>query len=757
MNFNGGGAVYPVSDAFMRAIKSNTRTYYWTGTITTSDKKTYEFENEDIVKGSGYISRQCCGNSEIELGSVYTAELGISLFCDIDRYTLDGAEIKLWFHLLLDDGSTESIPMGVFYVAEANRRIKTLELKAYDGMLNLDKSFNKGLSSAAPYEFLSLLSKACHVELAQTKEEIEALPNGTELLGIYQDNDIESWRDFLYYLAQTLGCFAVIDRYGKLSLTSYGSTPVMAIDIRHRFSSSFSDFVTRYTAVSSTNKKTETAEYYAKDPDDGLTMNLGVNPLLQFGLEETRKRIINTILDVVSTVEYVPFDSETIGNPALDLGDVLRFTGGHADETKQSAITSIYTKINGKQTVKCVGKNPRLAAAKSKNDKNISGLISSIGETKLSIYTFTNALALDAGEEKLSIINMEFASGDETNAEFHAQAIMEVESNPDTRTLTAETTIDLGTTTDDEGNEVENKKVISFPLSWQEDGKTVLSVFYVLDGHEVEEFHPKESWLSGKHLLTLYYPIIGLTANQLHTFEVLISMKNGTAHIDDQDIMATITGQGLGVQERWDGRITADDTLKKILLSSMPTHTLHDAVTVHFLAPKKTGLSDHVASISLTGMLMRSMKDSLRLFAPIVHDVVETADKKKMHYSKEYVLDDEVFKLRKDYALSGNSNVRLDRGRMLKLVIPTENFDSLTGLTILPFDTLPFVNMKVLYAADLPLNSFTETADGAVKLKKSFSTRISGQDQEIDRGRLAAFSLGLQNMTEITELEVSNV
>lgn len=749
--------MYPVSDAFMQAIKSNTRKYYWTGTITTSDKKIYEFGNKDIVKGSGYISRQCCGNSEIELGSVYAAELSISLFCDIDRYTLDGAEIKLWFHLLLGDGSTESIPMGVFYVAEANRRIKTLELKAYDGMLNLDKAFNKGLSSAAPYEFLSLLSKACHVELAQTKEEIEALPNGTELLGIYQDNDIESWRDFLYYLAQMLGCFAVIDRYGKLCLTSYGSTPVMAIDIRHRFSSSFSDFVTRYTAVSSTNKKTETAEYYAKNPDDGLTMNLGVNPLLQFGLEETRKRIINTILDVVSTVEYVPFDSETIGNPALDLGDVLRFTGGHADETKQSAITSIYTKINGKQTVKCVGKNPRLAAAKSKNDKNISGLISSIGETKLSIYTFTNALALDAGEEKLSIINMEFASGDETNAEFHAQAIMDVESNPDTRTLTAETTIDLGTITDNEGNEVENKKVISFPLSWDEDGKTALSVFYVLDGHEVEEFHPKESWLSGKHLLTLYYPIIGLTANQLHTFEVLISMQNGTGHIEAQNIMATITGQGLGVQERWDGRITADDTLKKILLSSMPTHTLHDAVTVHFLAPKKTGLNDHVASISLTGMPMRSMKDSLRLFAPIVHDVVETADKKKMLYQKEYVLAEEIFKLRRDYALSGNSNVRLDRGRMLKLVIPTGNFDSLTDLTILPFDTLPFINMKVLYADGLQINEFIERIDGAVKLKQSFSTCISGQDQKIDRGRLAAFSLGLQNMTEITELEVSNV
>ena len=100
----------------------------------------------------------------------------------------------MWFHLILPDGSAESIPMGIFYVAEANRKVKTIELKAYDAMLNLEKKFNKGLSSAMPYEFLTLLSKSCHVELAQTKEEIETLTNGTELFGIYQENDIESWR-----------------------------------------------------------------------------------------------------------------------------------------------------------------------------------------------------------------------------------------------------------------------------------------------------------------------------------------------------------------------------------------------------------------------------------------------------------------------------------------------------------------------------------------------------------------------------------
>ena len=61
-------------------------------------------------------------------------------------------------------------------------------------------------------------------------------------------------------------------------------------------------------------------------------MNLGVNPLLQFGLEETRKRILTKILDVVSMVEYVPFDSDMIGDPAMDLGDVLKFTGGQISQ-----------------------------------------------------------------------------------------------------------------------------------------------------------------------------------------------------------------------------------------------------------------------------------------------------------------------------------------------------------------------------------------------------------------------------------------
>lgn len=737
--------MYPVSKEYQKAISESSRSFFWTGMITTKAGKKYTFGNKDIVKGSGYISRQCSGSSEIELGSVYAAELGISLFSDIDRYSLEDASITVSFHLKVGD-AYEEVPMGIFYIAEANRKIKTLELKAYDAMLNLDKNFNKGLSSAFPYDFLSLLSKACHVELAQTKEEIEALTNGTELLGIYQENDIETWRDFLYYLAQALGCFSTIDRDGKLRLIPYGITDNKTVDSRHRFSSTFSDFVTRYTAVSSTNKKTDIAEYYSVKPDDGLTMNLGVNPLLQFGLEEKRKRIINNILSAITVVNYVPFDSDTIGDPALDLGDVIKFTGGHADETKRSAITSIETKINGKQTIKCVGKNPRLASAKSKNDKNIAGLESSMNENKLSIYTYVNALKIGVGAEKTSIINIEFASGDETNAEFHAEVILDVKSNAVSRKVDAETTIEIG----------EENKVISIPVNWTDDGKTLLKAYYVLDGKEVEQFHPSETWFSGKHLLNLYYPIIEMKANELHTFEVLIELTNGTATIEPQNVMATISGQGLGAQERWDGRITVDEEIKMVELSGLPTNTIHDKVVAALIAPKKTGITQPIDSIKMMGLMVPEFYDNISFFVPIVRDVIETADRDKMVYQRAYVEDDKQFLLRKSYFLSGGNYIIMDRGRAISLTIDTEPFQELTDIKIQPFETAPFVNKHKTKAGELATNHYTRLSSGQMVLIQDYKERIEGVVEELDKGTMASFDLGFDKFDEVMTLEVYN-
>ena len=423
--------MYPVSEAFLQAVQGNTRKYYWTGKITTAGGVEYPFDQEDIVKGSGYITAQCCGNSEIELGAVYAAEMGISLFLDIDRYTLEDAEVELSYHLRLASGAYETVPMGIFEVSEANRTVHVLELKAYDRMLRFERTLNGFETIGTAYGMMALCGTACGVELAQTQAEIEALPNGSELLSIYPENDIETYRDVLYFTAQVLGGFFCINRAGKLEFRQYGETPVMEILQKHRFSSSFSDFVTRYTAVSSTNLRTQTSEYYALETDDGLTMNLGVNPLLQFGLEETRAELCGNILNALSKVNYVPFDSDTIGNPALDLGDVLTFSGGQADAGQITCVTSFTVKIGGRQSLKCAGKNPRLSQAKSKNDKNISGLLNQIEAGKIGIHTFTNASEYTIGETDVRIISIEFASKEENHAQFFGQVVVDVAADPD--------------------------------------------------------------------------------------------------------------------------------------------------------------------------------------------------------------------------------------------------------------------------------------------------------------------------------------
>lgn len=607
--------MYPVSEAFLQAVQENTRRYYWTGRITTTKGVTYEFGADDIVKGSGYISSQCCGSTEIELGTVYAAEMGITLLSDIDRYTLEDATVELFYHLRLADESYETVPMGIFEVSEANRTVKCLELKSYDYMLRFDKSFNGFETIGTVYDFVNLCCKACKVEMAQSQADYEAMPNGTELLSIYTENDIETYRDVLYYVGQVLGGFFCINREGKLELRKYGNEPVMELETKHRFTSSFSDFITRYTAVSSTNMKTETAEYYHLDPDDGLTMNLGVNPLLQFGLKETREQLCMNILNDLSVVDYVPFDSDTIGNPALDLGDVIRFRGGQADENRISAITSMQCKIGGKHTLKGVGKNPRLAHAKSKNDKNISGLLNQIIDNKeagkIGIHTFTNASSFTVGESDVKIISIEFAPNEAVMAQFFGSVIVRVSADQVERSVVARGDVVIpsvevtekveelspeeenGTESEvtgsedgsvaagdvSEGDASEEPKVIGntkeqtlsveLPVVWKEDGQVVVHFTFEFNDNIIEIHQPEETWHSGKHSIMLYYPIENLVANYRNIFNVYARATGGTVTVDTCDCLAAIMGQSMGAGEAWDGEIKLTETIKKVKLGGV--------------------------------------------------------------------------------------------------------------------------------------------------------------------------------------------
>lgn len=607
--------MYPVSDAFLQAVQENTRRYYWTGRITTTKNVVYEFGPNEIVKGSGYISSQCCGSTEIELGTVYSAEMGITLLSNIDRYTLEDALVELFYHLRLSDGSYETVPMGIFEVSEANRTVKCLELKAYDFMLRFEKNFNGFETIGNACDFIELCCKACKVEMAQTRKEIEAMPNGSENLSVYTDNDIETYRDVLYYVGQVLGGFFCINREGKLELRKYGNEPVMTVQSKHRFTSSFSDFITIYTAVSSTNMKTQTAEYYALDPDDGLTMNLGVNPLLQFGVDKTREQLCTNILNDLTVINYVPFDSDTIGNPALDLGDVLRFTGGQADEDQISAITSMNCKIGGKQSLKGVGKNPRLAQAKSKNDKNISGLLNQIEAGKIGIHTFTNASAYTVAETDVKIISIEFATSEENHAQFFGQIIVDVKADVVEKTASAKGEVVIpsvsvngmdGSSSEETlevsqiGNTVEQTVSVELPVIWSEDGVVLVHFMFELNDEVILVHQPEETWHSGKHTILLYYPIENVVPNITNTFNVYMKVSGGACSVDTGNCIASISGQSMGAAAAWDGKIEIEESVGRFAIGGgMAVRTFDGELKIETMELVIRGYSDTVGRSSM--------------------------------------------------------------------------------------------------------------------------------------------------------------
>ena len=390
--------MYNVSEKYKEAIRSHSRKFEWYGTITTKAGRVYPFRTKDIVKGSGTLTRSCSGSTSLELGSVYSGELVISLFLDVDRYSLYEAEIDLYFAYqhrgmrLWDDLRTrtwdslrgihwndryiaEAVPMGKFVVSEATRTMTVLQLKAYDYMLRFDKTMFGSGSTHTPYEWLQYACNACKVALGVSAAEVGAMTNGTKRLSWTNTDDGNTYRDLISQVATVLCAVCQIDRFGRLVVIPFSNTPVMDIPASWRYSSKIADYITRYSGLYATYRAGGVTEYYKVEPDDGLVYNIGTNPLLQIESAKERRNVLQGIISHLASTTYTPFEAEIPGDPSLDPMDVLSLTGGQATG-EIACITEIVIRINGKSTIKCVGENPRLNQAKSRYTKDIEGLLS---------------------------------------------------------------------------------------------------------------------------------------------------------------------------------------------------------------------------------------------------------------------------------------------------------------------------------------------------------------------------------------------
>ena len=133
-----------------------------------------------------------------------------------------------------------------------------------------------------------------------TELECDALPNGNEVLALYEESNLETYRDLLSALAQMVGGFAYADRDGSWKLRPFDDDSVLTVPKNRRKSgSTFSDYETLYDTVQFTDAPEKMVRVFGDG--NGLKMELGTQPFLQLGVYEAKERrclnIVNTITE----------------------------------------------------------------------------------------------------------------------------------------------------------------------------------------------------------------------------------------------------------------------------------------------------------------------------------------------------------------------------------------------------------------------------------------------------------------------------
>lgn len=563
---------YKTSELYKEAIEKATRTTFISGFLTLSNGQQIEINDKSTGQGSLYITNQCVSSDAFSYGSVFSAEMGMSIRSDIDRYSLLGAEIKPYFNLKLNDGTIETIPLGKFYVSEPNRVGKNISIKAYDGMILFEQDIFENTTGTA-FELLSWACSKCGVEMSQTEAEIKSLPNGTVLLSV-EPTRISTYRDLISFIGIITCTFAIFDRDGKLKLCSFSDKVTKVISARQRISSKFSDFQTYYSAISGNFIAAGAYKAYMQTNEDnanGLVYKTGEVPIVQ-GTDLSNQNVIDKMFDNLLVINYTPCDISFSGDPSIDLGDMIVNVDLYGNEIT-SLVTFYKWTYRGRQQIKSAGANPKIGEAKDKAQKELEQLTANIMLKDIAVYAYTNAnlISVQGGTEEVKtqkeVVKISFA-------------------------VNADVTSIITTT-------------VTFDMSVQ--GCVEFSMY--LDSVLQEGSTVSHHCLKGPNTITFanYIP-----CEQGKTYRVSIYAR--TFKLNEEDTLSTMTikqngvrsmifGQGVATEVPWDGNLTFVDILPEVF--NLETKqisvikSVQDSIDAKLYYPETSNMTESLSKIKI--------------------------------------------------------------------------------------------------------------------------------------------------------------
>lgn len=593
--------MYQATEAYIEQMMKRGTRRRITGTV-----GNIPFTGEDIVRGTFSVSNRATEESNTKIGGVYLGQLEMtfipSFLSKLRRNEFQNQEVEISIGLWIPDeeddidgGDWEDIPIGVYTLQAPKISKRGISVTGYDHMKKLDKPFTADQTISSPFNYLEYIAEQTGVTLASTQAEIEAMANGIELLPLEKAEEIKTFRDLLYWVAQALGGFATMNRDGELEVRKFGNPTDIEIDEMHRDTDVvFSGYETKWTGIYITDTASQQAMYYGLEIDDGLTMNLGANPLLQIGSAGAIDRRRRAVLDAIAQIRFTPFYANSARDPIFDLGDSISFTGGISEDSTGCVMAYTYRLDNF--NFEGYGDDPALTNAQSKQDKNIAGLKQSTTENEVTYYTFANGTDISIEPEHETVIaSLAFTAAQKTTVKIMHEFIMDM----------------LADLTQENGYEVRyylDEELLPYKPYESLSG---LHISTDIPEPEPEEEEPEETATYDADVdpvdisitRDFYYIIKDVEPNERHTWQVRIithGIEETTIQRDHAHI--TLEGQRMYGDRYFDGYIEARDELTIIPLGYLIPIEISDSVTARAVLIPKATVTDSIPEISLDNL-----------------------------------------------------------------------------------------------------------------------------------------------------------
>lgn len=354
------------------------------GTIKRPDGLMIDLDENNLIDEVKY-DIQCTSDTDIfNFGEMYvgSAEIKVKL-PDENINIIKGGELSLYF---ATEKATKPMPLGVWDIVTAEREFGNIfTIKGYDHLNRLNTPVTDDVIGAIFMKsVLRQVSKDAGVEFAQTIEEIQQIAgDSVDIIdGSWATHFLDTCWNEVRAIAQFLGLFVFANREGKIEFRRFSRCPVIEIPAEKRFSVRLNDRLYSIRGVSYADRYGNTVSRI------GNTENYAV---ISFSdnkyIWETDSReqaesqyggILQRIADTLGKLgSWVSGTVEYYGNPALDVGDMVRLTGGvNGDNSTNFLITYISWQFRGSQTL-VSGGIPESGTMFSSGSSGSSGVITS--------------------------------------------------------------------------------------------------------------------------------------------------------------------------------------------------------------------------------------------------------------------------------------------------------------------------------------------------------------------------------------------